>query len=403
MKWILYLRVSLLCLTLLYVLLLLYRALQANLSPPTVVYSVAPKVTSAASTVARTGSNGTTIPMVSDIIHSSSDIATAVVLQAAEESTKYAYVSLLHGIDTSFAYRGFLYHAILVKKALEQLGSEMDFVLLVGFSSGEISQDSAVQADLSLLRQHKIKLFFLPRLEEDLQGQQRKKKVSFMEMALLKITPWSFSQYKRVQFLDGDVLPHKNMDCLFELDRNSFNTGSASPLNSGWYLGIPNMKDYEEMKVLAVNRARTKWNEKLGWGKEVPTDLWYRGRGRTVKKWDFNGASLDQGLLTHHFVLTHGRVQLFDFKDAELYDENYIHQSREIHELSPRCLSILPTDRFYHYTGRNKPWLQDLDHPKDKSIKYWKTQLDRAGLTLNSTFFQSTKLKSPLGYFHPNT
>lgn len=395
MKWKLYLRVCLLWLTLLYALLSLYRALQANLAPPS-VYSAGPLTVTGTATVAPSS----TVAVIS--ANSTFSIPRLVSKETIEDAhnSEFAYVSLLHGIDDSFAYRGFLYHAILVKKALEQLGSKMDFILLIGFSSGEESHDSEVQTDLALLRRHGIKLFFLPRLDEE--AQKKQKKVSFMEMALLKITPWSFSQYKRIQFIDGDVLPHKNMDCLFELDRNSFNTGSASPLNSGWYLAIPDLKDYEEMKILAVQRVRAKWNEVVGWGKEIPTDLRYRGKSRTVKKWDFNGASLDQGLLTHHFVLTNGKAQLFDFKEVEVYDANYEHHSEQMRDLSG-CLSMLPTDRFYHYTGRNKPWLQDLDHPKDKSIKYWKSQLDRAGLTLNSTFFQSNKLKSPLGYFHPNT
>jgi alpha-N-acetylglucosamine transferase len=52
-------------------------------------------------------------------------------------------------------------------------------------------------------------------------------------MALLKVTPWSFTQYDRVQFFDGDVMPYKNMDCFFKLNHNSFTVGAVSPLNSG--------------------------------------------------------------------------------------------------------------------------------------------------------------------------
>ena len=53
---------------------------------------------------------------------------------AAEKSTaKYAYVTLLSGIDKSLRYRGFLYNALIIKRALNQLGSTADFITLIGY------------------------------------------------------------------------------------------------------------------------------------------------------------------------------------------------------------------------------------------------------------------------------
>jgi hypothetical protein len=89
-------------------------------------------------------------------------------------------------------------------------------------------------------------------------------------MALLKITPWSFTQYEKIQFFDGDIMPLKNMDCFFQLRLNSFNTGNASPVNSGWYLAIPSIKDYEYMRDKAISRLLTPWDEGLGWNESVP-------------------------------------------------------------------------------------------------------------------------------------
>lgn len=46
-------------------------------------------------------------------------------------------------------------------------------------------------------------------------------------------------------------------------------------------------------------------------------------------KWAFNGASLDQGLLTEHFVLHTGRVQLLDTENSpvpvQVYAPGYQH------------------------------------------------------------------------------
>ena len=52
-----------------------------------------------------------------------------------KQNDKNAYVSLIHGIDSSFRYRGFLYNALITCKALKELGSLADFIALVGYSS----------------------------------------------------------------------------------------------------------------------------------------------------------------------------------------------------------------------------------------------------------------------------
>jgi len=84
---------------------------------------------------------------------------------------------------------------------------------------------------------------------------KEKNKLGFAEMALLKITPWSFTHYKRIQFLDGDVMPTKNMDCFFQLNMNTYTIGAASPLNSGWYLAVPNIEAYNWMKIAVSYRT----------------------------------------------------------------------------------------------------------------------------------------------------
>ena len=146
------------------------------------------------------------------------------------------------------------------------------------------------ESDFALLSQLGIRMYILPRLKPE------KKKVSFGEMALLKTTPWNFTNYDRIQYLDGDVLPTQNLDCYFQLDQNAFNTGNASPLNSGWYMAIPSISLYNKMRQLAILRLSTPWDEEKGWGTVIPKgQVTFRNNGKAVAKWDFNGASLDQG------------------------------------------------------------------------------------------------------------
>jgi hypothetical protein len=347
-----------------------------------------------------------------------------------DTSNQFAYVTLLHGIDDTFSYRGFLYNCLIVKNSLNSLGSKADFVVLIGFTYGENPKNDKITKDLALMKKSGILLHYLPRLnditlpqlnesssttvtESAMKGDKalvaKKKKIPFLEMALLKITPWSFVKYKRIQFFDGDVLPFINMDCFFHLNINTFNTGNASPLNSGWFVAVPNIADFRALKEKALQRLKgKKWDEKLGWGTAIPPDLFYRGGRNPVGKWSFNGASLDQGLLTDYFVLHQGRVQLVDTDNApvpvQMYAPGYQHKGITVGEALSCCgtSAMNPTQYFYHYTGKNKPWLQNLAKPKDKSQKLWAQHLDALKLNVNSTNINTQKLNSPLGYFYPN-
>jgi len=212
-----------------------------------------------------------------------------------------------------------------------------------------------------------------------------------------------------------------NMDCLFHLNLNTFNTGNASPLNSGWFLIVPDMQDYAALRRQAMQRLGRRWNEEKGWGRGIPkTYVFFRGGKREVRRWSFNGASLDQGLFLHYFVLTQGRIQLVDVKDVVVYDQYPHHYVVSVQQSLQCCQSserqrdssnthgvdpsgpLLPTDMFYHFTGRSKPWLQSLSRPKDHSLELWAHYLDSFGFNVNSSNIGQFKLKSPLGYFYPN-
>eukprot|EP01039_Chlorochromonas_danica_P006184 gene6184-6819_t len=330
------------------------------------------------------------------------------VLMVGKQSSPFAYVTLLHGIDESLSYRGFLYNAILMKHALERLGSTADFLVLVGFTSGQSQPpptgNKEIIADLELLVKHGLQIVFLPRLKSG----PSPGRVEFHEMALLKILPWGFTRYEKVQFMDGDVLPRANMDCLFNLSTNTFNTGTASPLNSGWYLSVPNLFDYETMRKLGswrVNEKR-KWDVMKGWGTPIPSTLNFRGQDRPVKQWTFNGASLDQGLCTHHFVLHEGRVTLLDTTKCWQYGANYVPSSTPLKNCLAICNGKKPMDMFYHFTGRNKPWLQEnLSTSRDPGLKAWAEALSELhDLNISAQLIENRKhdLKPALGFFYPN-
>lgn len=316
-----------------------------------------------------------------------------------KQNSKNAYVSLVHGIDSSYRYRGFLYNALITYKILKELGSISDFIVLVGYSSYKEEENKQLfQNDIKLLENAGIRVYYLPRIVRN----PAKTKVSFAEMALLKVLPFSFISYDRIQFLDGDVMPTKNMDCFFQLNINSYNTGNASPVNSGWFLMIPNIIQYDELIKKASWRLETKWNETSGWDKIIPSTLKFRGGDKAVRSWNFNGASLDQGLITHFFVLNWGLIQLIDTNDVKIYSSNYKFKTSTFKEELRCCDGAVSTSYFAHFTGRNKPWLsQSLNRPNGL-VKIWLKHLDDLNLSVNSTNISNLNSNSPLGYFHPN-
>ena len=54
--------------------------------------------------------------------------------------------------------------------------------------------------------------------------------------------------------------------------------------------------------------------------------LYYRGGHKGVKKWDFNSADMDQGLMCHYFILTHGGGVLIDTESGitRVYNTGYL-------------------------------------------------------------------------------
>lgn len=326
------------------------------------------------------------------------EISKAGGATTSSHHAKYAYVTLIHGIDKTFRYRGYLYNVMIMKTALHSFGSEADFIVMIGFAKGGL--EDIYKEDLDKLTSIGIKIVYLPRLLNP----EEKEKVNFAEMALLKITPFSFTQYEKVQFFDGDIMPTANMDCFFELEQNTFNTGNASPLNSGWFLAIPNMNDYNVLKSKAVRRLNEKWSTEMGWGEEMPSWIRFRNDGKHPKHWNFNGASLDQGLFTHYFVINEGRVMLLDQRKANIYygtgKEPVIHTSLQIPLKC--CNGKLPVGMFAHFTGRSKPWLNDIRETKRKDTKLWGHFLDSLGLSVNSSNIHEMALKPPLGYFAAN-
>ena len=99
--------------------------------------------------------------------------------------------SVLLQISLPWSDTGYFRHQYFLPHSSLMFGSN--------FFYSDSSDTEAYKADMELLSSHGIILYTLPRLLDN------SIKLSFAEMALLKITPWSFTQYQKIQYIDGDV------------------------------------------------------------------------------------------------------------------------------------------------------------------------------------------------------
>jgi hypothetical protein len=122
-------------------------------------------------------------------------------------------------------------------------------------------------------------------------------------------------EYRRVLFLDGDVIPTRNLDFLFELSdgenailkENLVVAGKLEPANAGFFMVAPKKGALEEInsiiqeqEVKARSLPYPYFDPVEGWGHVIqPEDQWETiGRSKgTNTKWTFWSAFSDQGLL----------------------------------------------------------------------------------------------------------
>ena len=114
--------------------------------------------------------------------------------------------------------------------------------------------------------------------------------------------------------------------------------------------------------------------------------LYYRGGHKGVKKWDFNSADMDQGLMCHYFILTHGGGVLIDTESGitRVYNTGYLTPITSSNNNDPIqmnnneylkcCNARTPVQMFAHFTGRSKPWMNIP--PKEQLMEYYTKQSD---------------------------
>ena len=241
----------------------------------------------------------------------------AVVKQSTPSSAKvalssnngrFAYSFVIGGCnpDETSRYRGYVYNILVATRMLRNLGSTADIVAFFQISSKVKNATSVLpDADLRPLNALGVKIRYIPPSPSE----------SFYEANMNKFQILGMTEYDRIIFLDGDVLPLTNLDYLFYLSMegvlkpNMVIAAPHSPANGGFFMLKPESGDLELVHKIIDERERKSFDPVQGYGHAiVPPDKWVTRKGEGTL-FDFYGGNADQGLCKY-LVLGGNYVQI---------------------------------------------------------------------------------------------
>jgi hypothetical protein len=250
-----------------------------------------------------------------------------------EKNAPYAYAFVIGGCDPQRpSYRNYIYDILISSHILRQRGSNADVVAFFQMSFHSNATTLPAQ-DIRLLTAMQVKIKYIPKSRDE----------SFYRVMLDKFRILALTEYRRVLFLDGDVVPLVNLDYLFELSdpadtstptvlmENVVVAGSQEPANGGFFMLAPHAGALQQINRIIQTREEHSRNNKhtsnnndnkslpkesrkqkldkhfdpvQGWGHAIdPTtgDAGWVTNGRPAgTNWTFWAAFADQGLLYHY-------------------------------------------------------------------------------------------------------
>jgi hypothetical protein len=126
---------------------------------------------------------------------------------SSSSSSPYAYAFVMGGVNEQDGrYLGMLYNILIAAYILEKEGSTADVVVYVQMSANS-TRDELPDDDVRLLHTLKVKIKYLPKPQVE----------NFHQIIMQKMVVLDLVEYRRVLFLDTDVMPFCNLDYVFQL------------------------------------------------------------------------------------------------------------------------------------------------------------------------------------------
>jgi len=205
----------------------------------------------------------------------------------------YAYLWTIGDIhEDKPSYKGFLWDVLISANILRKQGSKADFWLYY-----RLSPDSKLfkmpTEQLGFLSLAGIRVRQLPKPEME----------SFGQLVFDKFLALNMTDYKRVMFLDTDIIPLVNLDYYFHLSDPAY-TALPTVLKPNFMMATLTQPCYNGMFFMEPSAdhyhdaMRARFSQKDDWGHDFLEmgDKW-ESLKKTGTKWNFLGAHSDQGLM----------------------------------------------------------------------------------------------------------
>lgn len=316
--------------------------------------------------------------------------------------SKYAYAWVLGGIhEDKPSYKGFVWTILISANILQREGSDADFCLFARLSPNSTLSDFPVE-DRRLFRALDINVVLL----------DKPKKESFAQLVYDKFLAIDLAAYKRVMFLDGDMMPLTNLDYIFHLSDpeyqaiptllkpNLIMATRGEPCNTGLFMIEPSHQNFQ--KYLEIVRRQHQEAKALpyphfdwgkGWGHSFAEagDFWESVKFTKRRQWRWHASHSDQGLMYMYakYVIQNvsitigeriqnwrGGSENFPEKESDVRDVlipfqgkllRYQHSCNDVargeQDRFWRCNP--PYDSTAHFMGKDKPWLGQYVNDKN--------------------------------------
>jgi len=302
------------------------------------------------------------------------------ILSTPSNPSLYAYAFVIGGCDPDRpSYRNYIHNVLVATHILRQKGSRSDVHLFIQMACRS-PHTQLVAEEVRWLHAMDISIRYLPKHRDE----------SFYKIMLEKFQILRLTQYRRVFFLDADVMPLINLDYLMELsdqgvlEENVLVPGPTSPGNGGFFVLKPFPGAMDRVRQIIEKKDRRiallpfpHWDERLGWGHQIiPPDHWENRLGQTGHRWKFYGVYADQGLLFHWakyvrksvtIIFPKGRIENWGTAKTNprivILKQNLTADRafKNYPEVGSVCLvdecEGPVIDDHVHFVGKKKPWL----------------------------------------------
>ncbi|KAG7354189.1 glycosyl transferase family 8 protein [Nitzschia inconspicua] len=266
------------------------------------------------------------------------------------QRSDFAYVFLLGMIDPQSSwYSGYLWNIFVASQILHDNNSSADRIAILQLQSSALPTVELLET-IKKLEKLNVRIWWLPTPAKSSKSsstsRHNESKATtdendddqriFDSANMLKFHILELTEYKRVLYLDSDLIPLCNLDYIFELSMagqiapNLGISDGNEPANGGFFMVQPKEGDYDHLQKIILQQKESskhlpppQFDIQRGWGHVISgDDQWFSTRGQG-RKWDFYAAQNDQGLLYYWLKYVTKDVTLLVFRGSQTFIERW--------------------------------------------------------------------------------